>query len=102
MSDLSANEQRWRARQIEGQFHSRWVEHCMFETNASGFKIAVDKPRVVLLASQLYLRGFYDQILRGRDKYDFEDPLRGLGVGERLAWFKSQMRSSVNSQLNLF
>lgn len=102
ITDLPAEEQRWRARQIEGQFHLRWVEHCVFDRNADGFKVAVDKPRVVLLASQLYLRGFYDRILAGRDKYSFEDPLRGLGIGDRLAWFKAQTRASVNSQLKLF
>lgn len=102
MTDLPSDEQRWRARQIESQFHMRWVEYCKFGRNSNGFTVAVDKPRVVLLASQLYLRGFYDRILAGRDKYDFEDPLRGLGIGDRLAWFKAQTRSNVNSQLELF
>ncbi|WP_390174058.1 DUF6884 domain-containing protein [Rhodopirellula sallentina] len=102
MSDLPADEQRWRAKQIESQFHLHWKEYCEFGRNSRGFQVAVDKPRVVLLASQLYLRGFYDRILAGRDKYSFEDPLRGLGIGNRLAWFKAQTRSSVNSQLDLF
>ena len=63
MTDLSAEDQRWRARQIESQFHRFWVDFCEFERGPAGFTVATKKPRVVLLASQLYLRGFYDRAL---------------------------------------
>ena len=54
MTDLSAEDQRWRARQIENQFHRFWVDFCEFERGPSAFTVATSKPRVVLLASQLY------------------------------------------------
>ena len=64
--------------------------------------VATKKPRVVLLASQLYLRWFYDRALCGVKLYEFEDPLRGLGIGQRLAWFKQQNRQAIQQQLELF
>lgn len=102
MTDLSAEDQRWRARQIESQFHRFWVDFCEFERGPAEFTVATKKPRVILLASQLYLRGFYDRVLHGRNLYEFEDPLRGLGIGQRLAWFKQQNRQTIKQQLELF
>ena len=102
ITDLSAEDQMWRARQIESQFHSRWVEFCEFAKGPNGFVVATKKPRVVLLASQAYLRGFYDRALRGVKLYEFEDPLRGLGIGQRLAWLKQQTRYQAERQLELF
>jgi len=102
MKDLSVEEQRSKARQIEQQFHRYWVEHCEFALGPAGYLVAITKPRVVLLAGQLYLRGFYEATLRGQKLYEFEDPLRGLGIGQRLAWFKQQTRMAVDRQLPLF
>ena len=102
MTDLSVEDQRWRARQIESQFHRFWVDYCEFAKGPNGFTVATHKPRVVLLASQAYLRGFYDRALNGVNLYEFEDPLRGLGIGQRLAWFKNQNRRAIEQQMELF
>ena len=102
LADLSLDERVWRARQIEQQFRFRWMDFCEFATGPKGNRIAVNKPRVVLLASRLYLRGYYDRLLNGFDVYDFEDPLKGKGIGDRLAWLAAQNRVDIDSQLRLF
>lgn len=103
MSNLAADARRWRARQIQQHFHSRWVSCCQFGKSKSGFVVATRKPRVVLLAGKNYLTGFRELRDRQNDRYCFETPLEGLGVGQQLAWLKQQIdqtRSSLQLSLN--
>ena len=99
---LDADTRRWRARQIQLHFRSRWRDFCRFEKGRSGFVVAEDRPRVVLLASRDYLFGFYEwrERLPG-DSFEFETPLAGLGIGQQMAWLRQQVRDE-SRQLLLF
>jgi len=103
MQKLDADTRRWRARQIQAHFRSRWIEFCTFGKSPQGFVVAVTRPRVVLLASRDYLFGFREwrQRERGEDSYGFETPLAGKGIGEQLAWLRQSRRSDAH-QLLLF
>ncbi len=101
LSDLDADTRRWRARQIESQFRRRWVDCCTFCKAKSGFIVTDKKPRVVLLAGRDYLTGFHELRSRSMDRYDFEVPLDGMGIGQQLFWLKEQTRSSFHKQLTL-
>jgi hypothetical protein len=89
LSDLDAESRRSRVRQIQYQFHRRWVQFCQFGMGPAGYIVAVEKPRVVLLASREYLGGFYELLRQRRDCYEFEDPLAGLSIGQRIAWLRN-------------
>lgn len=54
LTDLSAEDQRWRARQIESQFHRFWVDYCEFAKAANGFTVrpsGVRRERFVVTSS---------------------------------------------------
>ncbi len=101
LRQLDADTRRWRARQIQLHFRSRWIEYCTFGKNRCGFVVAVTRPRVVLLASRDYLFGFYECRERGQDSYEFETPLAGKGIGEQLAWLRKSHQTDAR-QLLLF
>lgn len=102
LRDLDADTRRWRARQIQMHFRSRWIDFCRFKKGPSGFMVAVNRPRVVLLASREYLFGFYEWRERHRDdSFEFEMPLAGLGIGQQMAWLRQQVRTE-SRQLFLF
>ena len=102
LRDLDADTRRWRTRQIQLHFRSRWIDFCRFEKGPSGFIVAVDRPRVVLLASRDYLFGFHEWRERHPgDSFEFETPLAGLGIGQQMAWFRQQVRDE-SRQLFLF
>lgn len=104
LDDLDAETRRFRVRQIQYQFHNRWVDFCRFAMGPNGFIVAVEKPRVVLLASRQYLAGFHELRQRHADCYEFEDPLAGLGIGERIAWLRRDIAKTRHQshQLLLF
>lgn len=99
---LDADTRRWRTRQIQLHFRSRWVECCRFEKGPLGFVVAVERPQVVLLASRDYLFGFREwQDRYPTDSFEFETPLAGLGIGKQMAWLRRQVRDESH-QLLLF
>lgn len=102
MQDLDADTRRWRSRQIQNHFRSRWIEYCSFAMGPKGFIVATKTPRVVLLASQDYLFGFHEWKQRfPDDSFRFETPLAGKGIGKQLAWLTRSARFDAG-QLLLF
>jgi hypothetical protein len=104
LSDLKADDRRWRTCQIQSHFRARWIDCCRFGKNDRGFQVAVEKPRVVLLASREYLFGFLEQRERALCSMDFEMPLDGLGIGQRIAYLKREVvavRHAAQTSLQL-
>lgn len=102
MRDLPADKRRDRANQIRGQFHGRWIEYCEFAKSGprpEDPRIAVKRPRVVLLAGADYLTGFFDNRQRGFDGMGFETPLQGLGIGQQLQWLRRKVTADAGQLL---
>ena len=60
------------------------------------------RPLIVLLASRDYLFGFHEWRQRHPgDSFEFETPLKGLGIGQQMAWLRQKVRDE-SSQLFLF
>lgn len=102
LRDLDADTRRWRGRQIQLHFRSRWIDFCTFGKSPQGFVVAVTRPRVVLLAPREYLFGFHEWRERHPgDSFEFETPLKGMGIGQQMAWLRQNVRVE-SSQLLLF